>query len=145
MMARITLELRKCAKKTLLNIYNAMNGAVYFHTTRYFHTRIIMIPNPGKNLTQATSYKPISLMSVLSKIYEKLHFNQIKSPQHHFEFRNSHSTVEQVHRIVTFMKHSIKKKLYSSSLFIDKAQAFDKVRHGGLLFKISHNSTTEYT
>ena len=36
------------------------------------HTRVVFIPKPGKSLTQAKSLCPISLMSFILKILEKL-------------------------------------------------------------------------
>jgi hypothetical protein len=36
------------------------------------HTRVVFIPKPGKSLTQAKSLRPISLMSFILKILEKI-------------------------------------------------------------------------
>jgi hypothetical protein len=36
------------------------------------HTRVVLIPKPGKPLTQAKSLRPISLMSFILKTLEKL-------------------------------------------------------------------------
>jgi hypothetical protein len=36
------------------------------------HTRVVFIPKPGKPVTQAKSLQPISLMSFILKILEKL-------------------------------------------------------------------------
>jgi hypothetical protein len=33
---------------------------------------VIMIPKPGKNLSEVESYRPISLLLIMSKLFEKL-------------------------------------------------------------------------
>jgi hypothetical protein len=42
------------------------------------HTRVVFIPKPGKPLTQAKSMRPISLMSFILKILEKLLHRHIR-------------------------------------------------------------------
>ena len=57
-------------------------------------------------------------------------------PQHQFGFREKHNTVEQVHRIIATVKKTFEEKKYCSALFLDVAQAFDKVWLDGLIYKI---------
>lgn len=142
--AKMIQELPECALKVLMYIYNGINRTGHFPTT-WKKSQIIMIPKPGKDLTQTTSYRPISLLSILSKLFEKLLLSLIIPyanehriiPQHQFGFRKSHNTIEQVHRIVTLIRQTFEAKQYCSALFIDIAQAFDKVWHEGLISKIS--------
>lgn len=108
-------------------------------------SEIVMIPKPGKDASQVESYRPISLLSILSKLFEKLFLQSLTPylienqiiPEHQFGFRAKHSTIEQVHRIVTLIRSAFENKQYCSALFIDISQAFDKVWHDGLIFKIS--------
>ena len=103
-----------------------------------------MIPKPGKDPTQLKSYRPISLLSVFSKMFESIFLKKIAPhlslrnviPDHQFGFRKGHSTKEQVHRIVTHIKIAFEYRQYCSALFIGISQAFDKVWHEGLLYKI---------
>jgi hypothetical protein len=62
-----------------------------------------MIPKPGKSLEEASSYRPINLLPIMSKIFEKatlkgwrpiLEENRIL-PDNQFGFRQKHSTIEQ--------------------------------------------------
>lgn len=143
--AKMIKELPECAIRTLIFIYNAINRIGHFPQI-WKQSQIIMIPKPGKDLTQTTSYRPISLLPILSKVYEKLLLNVIVPyanekgviPQHQFGFRRSHSTIEQVHRIVNVIRETFEVKHYCSALFIDISQAFDKVWHNGLIWKIVH-------
>jgi hypothetical protein len=60
-----------------------------------------MIAKPGKPPTEAASYRPISLLPILSKIFEWLLWKRIKeiiSPDnpiamHQFGFRENHTTM----------------------------------------------------
>ncbi len=96
-------------------------------------SEIVMIPKPGKDVSQVTSYRPISLLSILSKLFEKLFLRSLTPylneqqiiPEHQFGFREKHGTIEQVHRIITLIRSAFENKLYCSALFIDISQAFD--------------------
>lgn len=107
---------------------------------------IVMIPKPGKDNTNVASYRPISLLSALSKLCEKLILKKMHPilercniiPDHQFGCRAGYSTVEQVHRVVSEVQGALEEKKYCSAVFLDVAQAFDKVWHEGLLEKIKH-------
>ena len=79
---------------------------------------IILIPKPGKDPTEATSYRPNSLLPTLAKLLEKLILCRIDPdhtakdwiPHHQFGFRRAHSTIQQCHRIT----HTILTALYNS-------------------------------
>lgn len=105
---------------------------------------VIMIPKPGKPESELTSYRPISLLPVLAKLFEKLINKRLISvieenhliPNHQFGFRSKHNCIEQVHRITTQIEKAIEGKKVCSAIFLDVAQAFDKVWHDGLNFKL---------
>jgi len=67
-----------------------------------------MIQKPGKPAELAESYRPSSLLPVLSKLFEKLLLSRLLEiierqkiiPNHQFGFRRRHATIEQIHRIV---------------------------------------------
>jgi hypothetical protein len=107
--------------------------------------QITMIPKPGKPANEVTSYRPISLLLIPSKIFEKLLLNRIRNgteiqgitSDYQFGFREHHSTIQQSHRIVNKITASLVKK-FCTAAFLDNAQAFDKVWHTGLLYKIKN-------
>ena len=62
-------------------------------------------------------------------------------PNHQFGSRK-HSTIEQTHRLVNVISKAFEEKKFCSALLIDISQAFDKVWHEGLLYKIKVNIPT---
>jgi hypothetical protein len=111
------------------------------------YAQIIIIAKPGKPPTEITSYRPISLLPILSKVFERLLLTRLEEttplndiiPTHQFGFRATHSTTQQCHRIVNGIKESIEGKKIYTSVFLDIQQAFDKVWHKGLLYKLKKN------
>jgi hypothetical protein len=61
--------------------------------------------------------------------------NRLK-PNHQFSFRQRHPTIEQTHQIVQRINEALENKQYCSAAFLDISQAFDKVWHTGLLYKL---------
>ncbi|XP_055615174.1 RNA-directed DNA polymerase from mobile element jockey isoform X1 [Toxorhynchites rutilus septentrionalis] len=136
-------ELPNLAIKHLTRIFNAMTHKGYFPQAWKIST-IIMIPKPGKDAQKVESYRPISILPIFSKVFEKIIL--IKSapeierliPNHQFGFRAKHGTIEQVHRLIEEIRKVYEGRGYCSALFLDVAQAFDKVWHEGLLYKIKN-------
>jgi hypothetical protein len=113
---------------------------------------VILIPTPGKDPKELTSYRPISLLSTVNKIFEKLLLRRINTdlkpddwmPPHQFGFRNQHTTVQQTHRIIHTIHQALEDKQYCTSVFLDVSQAFHKVWHAGLLFMIKKVFPIQY-
>lgn len=140
----ITVEiLKKLPKKCLVflsNLFNATFRLCYFPAI-WKVSQIIMIHKPNKPAHEASSYRPISLTPVLSKLWERIvsiRLDKLISevnfiPSHQFGFRRQHSTIEQVHRVYHEIRQSLETKQYCSAAFLDVQQAFDRVWHKGLL------------
>jgi hypothetical protein len=102
-----------------------------------------MLPKPEKFATKVTSYRPISLVPVLSKLFEKLLLKRpkpiLESKQitltDQFGFRHKHSTIDQVHRITTLIVKTLEEKQVCSTVFLEVTKAFDKVWPEGLFHK----------
>jgi hypothetical protein len=107
---------------------------------------------PGKPANEASSYRPISLLSITSKIFAKLLLNRVRNdtdildnvPDNQFGFREHHSTIQQIHRIVNKIAASLEEKQYCTAASLDIAQAFDKVWHTGLLYKLKNKLPSPY-
>lgn len=127
------------------DIFNAIFKLSYFPKA-WKLAQIIMIPKPGKDKTQINSYRPISLLPILSKIFERILLGKLQPyiqrkdiiPQHQFGFRNKHGTIEQIHKITNCIKSALEDSKYCTGVFLDIAQAFDKVWHEGLIKKIEN-------
>ena len=140
---RIIKLLPEKALLYLLLIYNSMLRFEYF-PHKWKHAGITLILKPGKNSSEASSYRPISLLSGLSKIFEKLLMQRLFEveefakavPSHQFGFRREHGTDHQLARVSQFILRAYEDKQFCSAVFIDVSEAFDRVWHDGLLCKL---------
>ena len=93
-----------------------------YDLTEYFPCQwkvgqIIMIVKPGKNPNDITSYRPINLFPILSKILEEVFLKLLTPiidesklmPSHLFAFRKEQRTIEQGHRLVYKIKNDLEK------------------------------------
>ena len=107
--------LKRLTRKTvvlLTVIFNRMLNLSRFPVL-WKYAEIIMIPKPGKPPHEPTSYRPISLLPIISKLFERLLLQRIKEvhdpstllPSHQFGFRERHSTIHQVHRLVNVNRY----------------------------------------
>lgn len=125
----------------LVHMFNACLKLEHF-PGQWKIAQVIMIAKPGKPAQETTSYRPISLLPVVGKLFERILLNRMKEhlgtvlPEHQFGFRERHGTIEQVHRIVDIINRSLENKLYCSAVFLDISQAFDRVWHDGLIHKV---------
>jgi len=107
---------------------------------------------PGKPTELAKSYRSAYfLFYFLSKLFKKLLLSRINIiienyrliPDHQFSFRSKHATTEQIYRIVKRINNDMEADKYCSAVFLDVSQAFDKVWHRGLLYKIKKRFSTD--
>lgn len=144
-------ELPKKAVTFLTTLYNGILRVQYFPRL-WKISQIVMIHKLGKPAHEIASYRPISLLPTLSKLFEKILLRRLLPilasnhtiPDHQFGFRLQHSTVEQVHRVCDVIRNTLEGKEYCSAVFLDIQQAFDKVWHSGLLYKIKCNIPHSY-
>lgn len=144
----ITAEiLKNLPKKAVKFLQLLMNAAIKL---RYIPNiwkvaEIIMIPKPGKPPNDVKSYRPISLLPTISKLFEIIIQKRIQVyidryeviPNHQFGFRKAHATIDQIHRITDVIENTFERKQVCSTVFLDVAQAFDKVWHKGLIYKLN--------
>ena len=96
---------------------------------------------------EVSNYRPISLLSKIEKIYEKLMYsrlinflnqsNQIYSRQ--FGFSKARSTVNTLINIVDLIRETIDRGKFACGVFVDLQKAFDTVDHEILLTKLDHH------
>ena len=108
-------------------------------------------PVHKKNSRQLKSnYRPISLLPIFSKIFEKLIFDTMYGffvendliSKHQSGFRPGDSTINQLLAITDEIYQSFENNAETRAAFLDISKAFDKVWHEGLLFKLKHNGVS---
>ena len=125
------------------NIINAMMRLQYFPKA-WKEATIICLPKQGKPLNQASSYRPISLLSTLSKVAESIILRRLNKfvkesnilPNFQHGFRHHHSTSHQLLRVAEHIAVNLNMSRHTSMLLLDAKQAFDRVWHDGLIFKL---------
>jgi hypothetical protein len=112
--------------------------------THWKNAVVVPIPKPGMDHTIPSNFRPISLLSSLSKVYESIlatRFDDFCNEQNilkpeQFGFRKQHSTQHQLLRVVELLQDQITRKRVAGVVFVDIAKAFDKIWIDGLLFKL---------
>lgn len=90
----------------------------------------------------SSNYRPISLLSVLSKVLERLIFDQLYAhlspflPDTQSGFRKKDNTTLQLARLVHTIASALDSNQYVFSCYFDISKAFDRVWHDGLLSKL---------
>ncbi|CAH0551137.1 unnamed protein product [Brassicogethes aeneus] len=106
--------------------------------------QVIMIPKSAKGMQLSENYRPISLLSTLAKLIEKVIKIRLEEesldknllPDEQFGFRAQLSTELQVVRIAEIITHGFDFRQRTGLVLLDLSKAFDKVWHVGLLVKM---------
>ena len=101
--------------------------------------------NKGSPL-DISNYRPISLLSNIEKIFEKMMYSRLMSFLNRFDqiytrqfgFRKAHSTVNTLINIVERIRKSLDKGEFACGVFVDLQKAFETVDHEILLSKLDH-------
>lgn len=136
-------SLPNTAIKFLTSILNHCVHIGYWPTP-YKSAIVVPIKKSGKPANNPSSYRPISLLSSIGKIFERAILQIIKQecdnkdiiPSHQFGFRNFHCSAQQATRLSVKLHQNKRDKLNSGVLALDIAKAFDSVWHAGLIYKL---------
>lgn len=115
------------------------------YPSKWKHAVIKMIHKPGKPSDQLSSYRPISLLSGVSKIFETLILKRMYEhdsfaraiPNHQFGFRKQHGAEQQLGRVSQYILKAFENSEYCSAVYLDIKEAFDRVWHKGLFYKLN--------
>ena len=103
-----------------------------------------MLLKPDKLPSLTTSYRPISLISSIMKLFERVIEQRLRSHLEHIGFINKHqsgfrkakSTDYHLFRLSQFIMESFNRGEHVVAAFLDVEKAFDNVWHNGLRFKV---------
>jgi len=141
-----TLHLKKLpdiARHHLLNIFNFALSSGYF-PDKLKHATMIFIPKSSGSQHAVENYRPISLLDVHGKLFDKiltrrleqfLEIHGLKNPRQH-GFRPMRGTHTALATLTETLARDIPQGLKTDIVLRDVAKAFDKVWHTGLKFKI---------
>ena len=115
---------------------------------RYIWKTSGLVPIPKKgNKSSPSNYRPIALLSNVSKIQERIAFKNLYNHlltnnllyKYQSGFLPQHSTVFQLIDIYHNICQSFDNQQYSCMVFCDVSKAFDRVWHKGLIFKLKQH------
>ena len=128
----------------LSKIYNisVLGGC---HPNKLKFVNVVPIFKKGSRLS-ISNYRPISLLSNLNKIFEKIMYKRIYSflekygclYELQFGFRAKHSTVHTLINITEKIRSALDNNKVACGIFIDLQKAFDTINHEILLTKLDY-------
>jgi hypothetical protein len=104
-------------------------------------TKVIAVLKPGKTAQDPKNYRPIALLSVVYKLFEKVLANRMSSlvesqlPVEQAGFREGRSTCEQVLSLTTCIENGFQRGEKTGLVLLDLTAAYDTVWKTGLLAK----------
>ena len=107
---------------------------------------LCMLIKPDKPPSQTTSYRPISLLSAIMKLFERVIEKCLRKhledngffSKYQSGFRKSKSTNDHLFRLSQTIMESFNRGEHVIAAFLDVEKAFDNVWHNGLRYKIYH-------
>jgi hypothetical protein len=125
-------------------VFNAVLRSQYFPSA-WKHARVVSILKPGKDPALPSSYRPISLLDTVGKLFEKILVARVLREvsergllrDEQFGFRPRHSTTLQLAHLVERVNRNFDEKRLTGAVFLDVAKAFDTVWIKGLFYKLT--------
>lgn len=142
------IVIRKFSDKNLGYLVSLFNHS--FNTAYYPKlwklAKIIPINKPRKPPDNVESYRPIALLSSVSKIYERFIYEKIKDycdenfiiPIDQFGFREGYSTIHALTKLLEDITICLNDGTPVTACSLDNEKAFDKTWTAGLIFKMRY-------
>ena len=108
-------------------------------------SKVSPIFKKGDN-TLLSNYRPISLLPTISKIFERIIYNQLSKyfndsnllAEQQYGFRTGHSTELAAVKLVDFISHEMESGNTPGNINVDLSKAFDTINYDILLDKLSY-------
>ena len=148
---RVLKNIPSSAVEFLKNVYNACLKTFYFPLA-WKMGKVIAIPKPGKDQKLPESYRPITLLPTVGKIFEKLILSRMLEFEsdkqilinQQFGFRSKHSTTQQLLRVTEKISLRFNENKSTALTLLDVEKAFDSVWHDALVHKLLLNGFPMY-
>jgi hypothetical protein len=113
---------------------------------------IILLLKPKKDKKHPASYRPISLLSCMGKLLEKIIKQRLIAeierrnilPLHQAGFRANKSTIYNIVRLERYAREQLKQDRQAAVILFDIKAAFDSVWHDGLIYKLNKLRLPQY-
>lgn len=137
----------------LLSVIYTLMLSTGLYPSTWKHSKILLFPKPGKPKSEVSSYRPISLIPVFSKVFETIIARRIHRhlsasnllPPTQAGFRPLLSTNDLLLKLSTQLTAQFNSCFPSILILLDIEKAFDCVWHAGLIFKLrSYSFTAPY-
>ena len=127
--------------------------------TAFKHAHVMTLYKGEGEVTNPDSYRPISITSVVARIYERIHKHELLTAMimkgipssEQFGFTRQRSTHDAIYRLLSLIVETYdkgneyqdirdgKELNHVPTVFVDISKAYDKVWIEGLLYKIHHD------
>jgi len=138
--------IKRLPLKIIISLTGIINAALHlsYFPNKWKVATIVPILKKSESRTNPVSYRPISLLPSLSKIYERIilkHLNRHLTSNNilineQFGFRRSLSCTHQLYVVTEHIRANMNLKKNTGILFLDIQKAFDKVWIEGLVQKL---------
>ena len=137
--------LKDLISESLADIINlSFSTGIYIDKLKI--SKIVPIFKDKGEILHVQNYRPISLLSNINKIFEKLMHKRLISfletqgliYESQFGFRKQHSTTHALTDLTEAIRKAIDSNKFACGVFVDLAKAFDTVDHNILLKKLEH-------
>ena len=149
--------LRNGGKKLHRAIYMLFSICSWYGVvpTAFRHGHVMTLYKGEGQETDPDSYRPITITSVVARIYERVHKNELLNEmiaagipsKDQFGFTKQRSTHDAIYRLLSLIVDTSTKgdddpeprERYVPAVFVDISKAYDKVWIDGLLYKLHHD------